>query len=254
MQAQPKTKHEELVDALLLYIDSRTPLEEPFLSELFRDIDKQPVASRAYLMALWMEAQGRHDETVAWYQEAIACAGDGASIIAGNYLGYLSCSGHNLFHRTELFRLVDIYCTKRIRKMARNAAFCMGDDRLVKRFTLMMKVLLDGQEREDIEREGAKMVEAILDFKEATKLTSSEIKQLCDAAEQISNNHGVNCAGVEYFLSGGYDNAIILFAETNDADLLTTMNMELIGLLADDAYIDRPFTSWFKSSDIKDRV
>lgn len=138
--------------------------------------------------------------------------------------------------------------------MARNAAFCMGNDRLVNRFTVMMKALLDGQEREEIEREGAKMVEAIVTFKEATKLTSSEIQKLCDSAEQIANSHGVNCAGVEYFLSGGYDNAIILFADTSDSSTLTTMNMELIGLLADDPYIDRPFTSWFKSSDMKDRV
>ncbi|EIQ9792497.1 hypothetical protein LWE13_000798 [Escherichia coli] len=254
MQGQPKTKHQELVETLSLYINSRTPLEEPLLGELLREINKQSVASRAYLMALWMEAQNRHDETVAWYLEAIATSGEHASVVAGNYLSYLSCSAHNLFHRTELFRLVDIYCTKRIRRMARNAAFCMGNDRLVNRFTVMMKALLDGQEREEIEREGAKMVEAIVTFKEATKLTSSEIQKLCDSAEQIANSQGVNCAGVEYFLSGGYDNAIILFADTSDSSTLTTMNMELIGLLADDPYIDRPFTSWFKSSDMKDRV
>ena len=104
-------------------------------------------------------------------------------------------------------------------------------------------------EREKIKQEGERMVQAIVQFKEATKLTSSEIQHICDSAEKIANTHGVNCIGVEYFLSGGSDNAMILNAETQDSKTLTDMNLELICMLSDEAFIDRPFTSWFKSSD-----
>ncbi|ELY2785804.1 hypothetical protein ACI0ZQ_002035 [Cronobacter dublinensis] len=251
MQVQAQTKHQELVDTLLSYIHSRTPLEEPQLSAIKRDINVLPNGSRSYVMAWLMVALNKHDDAVEWFNDAIATSGENSAIVAGNYLGYLSGSAHNLFHKQEVFRLVEIYCTQRIRKQARNAAVCMGNERLIKKYTLMMKALLDGEERERVEREGAEMVETITKFKEATKLTSSEIEKLCDAAEQIANNHGVNCIGVEYFLSGGYDNAIILSAETNDANTLTTINIELVNLLAEDAYIDRPFTSWFKSAELK---
>ncbi|ABP61280.1 hypothetical protein [Enterobacter sp. 638] len=251
MQAQTQTKHQELVDTLLSYIESRTPLKEPELSDIKRDISALPNDSRSYLTAWLMVALDRHDDAVRWFNEAIAVSGENSAIVAGNYLGYLSGSAHNLFHKQEVFRLVEVFCTQRIRKQARAAACCMGSERLVKKYTVMMKALLDGEEREKIEREGADMVETISSFKEATKLTSSEIERLCDSAEKIANNHGVNCVGVEYFLSGGYDNAIILFAETDDAKTLTTINIELINLLTEDAYIDRPFTSWFKSTQSK---
>lgn len=249
MQAQPKTKHEELLNTLLSYIDSKTLLDEALASVIQQDIRALPETSRSYLTAWLMVALGKHDEAVEWFKDAMVTSGENGPIVAGNYVGYLSCSAHNLFHREEVFRLAEIYVTQRIRKMARNAAFCIGSERLVKRYTIMLKALLDGEERETIEREGADMVSAILEFKEATKLTSSEIQHLCDAAEKIANDHGVNCVGVEYFLTGGYDNALILSAATKDADTLTTLNLELISLLADEAYIDRPFTSWFKSSE-----
>ncbi|MDX6913816.1 hypothetical protein R9X49_01660 [Pectobacterium carotovorum] len=249
MQAQPKTKHEELLNTLLSYIDSNTLLDESLASDIQRDIRALPETSRSYLTAWLMVALGKHDDAVEWFKDAMVTSGENASIVAGNYVGYLSCSAHNLFHREEVFRLSEIYFTQRIRKMARNAAFCIGSERLVKRYTVMLKALLDGDEREKIEREGAEMVNTILEFKQATKLTTSEIQHLCDAAEKIANDNGINCVGVEYFLTGGYDNALILFAATKDADTLTTLNLELISLLADDAYIDRPFTSWFKSSE-----
>ncbi|WP_275063465.1 hypothetical protein [Enterobacter ludwigii] len=249
MHAQPKTKHEELLSTLLSYIDSNTTLEESLASDIQRDIRTLPNTSRSYLTAWLMVALGKHDEAVEWFNDAMDTSGENSSIVAGNYVGYLSCSAHNLFHREEVFRLAEVYFTQRIRKMARNAAFCIGNERLVKRYTTMLKASLDGEERAKIEQEGAEMVDAILEFKEATKLTSNEIQQLCDAAEKIANDHGVNCVGVEYFLTGGYDNALILCAATKDADTLTTLNLELINLLVDDAYIDRPFTSWFKSAE-----
>ncbi|EAC2092354.1 TPA: hypothetical protein PRR39_002044 [Escherichia coli] len=251
MQAQPKTKHQELVDKLSFYIDTKTPIEAFVAADIQHEIGSLPPESRSYVTALLKVALKDHDAAVEWFKDAMMTSGDNSAIVAGNYVGYLSCSGHNLFHRMEVFRLVDVFCTQRIRKMARNAAYCIGNDRLVKKYTVMMKALLDGEERDSIEREGAQMAEAIVKFKEATELTSSEIEQLCDAAEQIANNHGVNCIGIEYFLSGGYDNAIILFAETEDSDTLTTMNLELVDLLAHDTYIDRPFTSWFKSAEMK---
>ncbi|HDL7334832.1 TPA: hypothetical protein PXN07_000021 [Yersinia enterocolitica] len=249
MLAQPKTKHEELLNTLLSYVGSNTLLDESLASDIERDIRSLPETSRSYLTAWFMVAQGKHDEAVEWFNDAMVTSGENGSIVAGNYAGYLSCSAHNLFHREEVFRLADIYFTQRIRKMARNAAFCIGSERLVKRYTIMLRALFDGEEREKIEREGAEMVNVIVEFKNATKLTTSEIQQLCDAAEKIANDNGVNCVGVEYFLTGGYDNALIVCAATKDADTLTTLNLELISLLADDAYIDRPFTSWFKSSE-----
>lgn len=251
MQAQAKTKHEELLITLLSYIDTGTLLEEPQLTDVRHDINALPQDSRTYLTAWLMVALQKHDDAVAWFKEAMAISGENAAIVAGNYLGYLSGAAHNLFHKQEVFRLVEVYCTPRIRKQARNAAFCTGNVKLVKKYTVMMKALRDGIERDEIEREGAEMVEAITSFKEATKLTSSEIEHLCDAAEEIANKHGVNCVGVEYFLGGGYDNALIISAETDDAAKLSTINIELINLLAEDVYVDRPFTSWFKSTECR---
>ncbi|CAM8324783.1 hypothetical protein [Enterobacter asburiae] len=251
MQAQRKTKHQELVDKLTSYIDSKSQLSESDVLEIEREIAALHVESRSYVTALLKVALHKHEEAVEWFKDAMVTAGDNTSIVAGNYVGYLSCSAHNLFHRMEAFRLAELFSSQRILKMARNAAFCVGNEKLVKRFTVKLKAFLDGKEREDLEKEGARMVEVITQFKEATKLTSSEIEQLCDAAEKIANDHGVNCVGVEYFLSGGYDNALIVCAETQDANVLTTLNLELISMLAEDAYIDRPFTSWFKSTELQ---
>ncbi|WP_411555764.1 hypothetical protein ACLIN0_11845 [Pantoea agglomerans] len=251
MQAQAQTKHEELVDTLLSYIDSGTPLEEPHLSAIRRDISALPLESRSYLTAWLMVALDKHDDAVEWFKDAIDTSGENASTVAGNYLAYLSVSAHNLFHKQEVFRLAKVFGTKRIRTQARNAAVCMGSEKLIKKYTLMLKALLDGEERSKIEREGEIMVETIRNFKEATKLTSADIEKLCDAAEQIANSHGVNCVGVEYFLSGDCDNALILSAQTSDASTLTTINLELMDLLTEEEYIDRPFTSWFKSEKVK---
>lgn len=247
MQVQLETKEQNLVDTLLNFIDSRTPLDQAIIDEIERGMSSLPKSARDYVTAWLMVAQGRHDDAVAWFQEAMD--GPDAATVAGNYVAYLSRSAHNLFHRTETFRLAEYYCTQRLREQARSAAYCFGSDSLVRKYTLKMVALLDGEEREKIQRMGDRMAKVIVNFKEATNLTSADLQHICDEAEKIANDHGVNCIGVEYFLSGGADNAMILNAETRDADTLAEMNMQLIDLLIDKSYIDRPFTSWFRSAD-----
>ena len=244
MPAQRKSKREDLVKILLEHFDQNKPLESSVATEIENEINHLPFKERAYAKAWFYAALGAHEEAVACFEEAMY---EDDPIIASNYLAYLGRSAHNYDHRLELFRLSEVYCTHTIRKVARSAAFCIGNEKLVRKFSRKMAALQDGEERERILREGEYMEKLIVDFKKATQLTTAELERLCDSAEAIANRHGVNCVGVSYFMGSEDDNAFILRAQTEDPEKLADMNMELICMLSGEEYSTRPFTSWFQS-------
>lgn len=244
MPAQQLSKCGELIGILWNYIDNDTHLDRATIAQIEKDIRLLAVAERPYVTAWLKVAQKKHEDAVAWFKDALR---SDDTVVATNYLAYLGASAHNYEHRLELFRLEEAFCTPTIRRVSRIAAFCIGNEKLVRKYTLRMAALLDGEEREQIISEGEFMVERIGDFKRATNLSSTEIEQLCDDAEAIANKYGVNCIGVNYYLSSDDENAFILRAQTQDAQVLADMNMELIGLLCKEEYVGRPFTSWFQS-------
>lgn len=244
MPAQKQSKQNVLVGLLWELIDSQQLPTPEFVAQIESDVLHLSVTDKAYVMAWLNVAQRNHECAVECFKTTIQ---SGDAFFANNYLAYLGSCAHNYEHRMELFRLEEQFCTPSIRKVARNAAYCIGQERLVRKFTLKMAALRDGEEREQIISEGDYMVKKIGDFKRATQLSSAQIEKFCDDAEAIANKHGVNCIGVSYYVSSEDDNAFILRAQTQDPEVLAEMNMELIDLLLNDAYIGHPFTSWFQS-------
>lgn len=245
MQAQPEAIAKSVNDALWGYILTRKtpPLDE--IDNVEKAISHESEPYRSYLTALLMASGNKFDKAVSFFQKALD---HGENLfIASNYLAYLGFSAHNYFHRQELFRLEQIYCTPDHRRVARNAAFSIANAKLIRTYNLKLLALYDGEQRQRYKEEGEHMISLIEDFKKASTLTSSQIETLCDEAEKIANSHGVNCVGVNYFVNSEADNAYIIHAETDDPYLLAEINLELIDLLSEEKYFDKPFTSWFKS-------
>lgn len=247
MSTQVQSKEKDLLDILWHHMNRELSLDKETVAYMEAEIGKLPFQEKSYVTAWFKAALGLHDEAVSWFKDAMK--GDDEGVIANNYLAYLGRSAHNYEHRLELFRLEKLYATPEIRKIARNAAFCIGNEKLVKKISIKLAAMKDGEEREKIRDEGDYMTGLIADFKKATQLTSSEIESLCDASEAIANKHGVNCIGVNYFISSDDDNAFIIRAQTDDAPTLAKMNMELLELLTSEEYYLRPFTSWFQSTE-----
>lgn len=246
MSGQPESKEQELLATILDYFQKGEVPDTDTIAEIEHDIAKLPISERAHAYAWLNGTLGRHSDAVRLFKDAMS---SGSPTIAQNYLAYLSRSAHNYEHRVELFRIVELFPSHELRFVARNAAFCIGNDKLVKKFSLKMAALYDGQEREDIINQGNYMAEQIVDFKNATRLSSREIEALCDQAEEIANKRGINCSSVSYYLGGDDDNAFIVRAQTADPQVLAEMNMELLVLLSDDSYRNSPFTSWFQSDE-----
>ncbi len=245
MPAQPQTKEQELLDTILDYFQKGETPDEESLKTIEYEIGRLPIGNRAYVSAWLNGTLGHHADAVRLFKDAMSSDHS----VAHNYLAYLSRSAHNLEHRMELFRMVEQFPSDDMRLVARNAAFGIGNEKLVKKFSLKMAALRDGQEREDIINQGNYMVERIIEFKKATNLSSKDIEILCDRAEAIANKHGINCSGVSFYMGGDDDNAYILRAQTDDPKVLAEMNMELLALLCDDSYRGSPFTSWFQSDE-----
>lgn len=245
MSAQPETKEQELLHTILDYFQKGETPDEESLKTIEYEIGRLPIGNRAYVSAWLNGTLGHHADAVRLFKDAM----NSDRSVAQNYLAYLSRSAHNLEHRMELFRIVEQLPSDDMRLVARNAAFGIGNEKLVKKFSLKMAALRDGQEREDIINQGNYMVERIVEFKKATNLSSRDIEILCDRAEEIANKHGINCSGVSFYMGGDDDNAYILRAQTDDPQILAEMNMELLVLLCDDNYRGSPFTSWFQSDE-----
>lgn len=244
MAPQPQSNENDLVRMLLEYLENNQIPDAKVVLEIEHEINKLPKEDRCHVSAWLKGALGQHEESVRLFKLAVL---SGDASIANNYMAYLSRSAHNYEHRVELFRIVEEYPSPHMRRIARNAAYFIGNEKLVKQYSLKMAALEDGEKREEILKEGTFMVDHILEFKDAAQLSSSELETLCDQAEAIANKRGVNCSGVNYYLGGDDDNAFIVRAQTQDAELLADMNMELLCILSDEKYCARPFTSWFQS-------
>lgn len=245
MVPKAQTKSFEMHNELWSYINSKTIAEQGFIDSVENAIAALHSGSeKSYLTALLYAAKGEFDNAVEWFNEALIAED---STIALNYLAYIGSSAHNYFHRLEIFRLEERFCVPTIRRIARNAAFCIGNTKLIRSYTLKLSALCDDEEKQELREQGEHMISIVDEFKHATSLSSSQIEELCDEAEEIANKHGVNCIGVHYFVSGDSDNAYIIRAETDDSELLAELNIELLCLLSSEKYRQLPFTSWFRS-------
>ncbi|QBR52645.1 hypothetical protein [Erwinia sp. QL-Z3] len=244
MQANPQSVSSLVNNTLWDHILSHTvpTLEE--IDKIEKDIRHQDEPFRSYLTALLMASQNDFDKAVTYFLTALKTENE---FIASNYLAYLGFSAHNLFHREELFRLEERYCTSEHRRVARNIAYSLGNTKLIRKYNLKLLALYDGEQRQRYKDEGDHMISLVENFKTASTLTTNEIEILCDEVEGIANRHGVNCVGVSYFVSSEADNAYIVRAETEDPYMLAELNIELSDLLSDEKYCSKPFTSWFKS-------
>lgn len=244
MQAQAQSVNKSVNDSLWDYILSHRSPSLDEVDEIEKAISYQTEPFRSYLNGLLMASQNNFDKAVSFFQKSLESENE---FIASNYLAYLGFCAHNLFHREELFRLEERYCTSEHRRVARNIAYSIGNTKLIRKYNLKLLALYDGEKRQHYKEEGEQMISFVENFKKASTLTSAEIQTLCDEAEEIANRHGVNCVGVTYFVNSESDNAYIIRAETNDPHVLAEINTELSYLLCDEKYLNKPFTSWFKS-------
>lgn len=244
MTAQAQEKSNELHKTLWSYINRKAPIEQEVVDTAEKVIASLHGESKSYLNALLYAAKGDFDTSVQWFKDALKYED---ATIALNYLAYIGSSAHNYFHRMEIFRLEEQFCLPTMRRIARNAAYCIGDVKLIRKYTLKLSALCDGEEKQELKNQGAGMIEEVENFKKVTTLTSNQIQVLCDAAEGIANKHGVNCIGVHYFVSDDLDNAFVVRAETDDPEVLAELNLEMLCLLSSEEYRSLPFTSWFRS-------
>ncbi|MEX5413348.1 hypothetical protein [Atlantibacter hermannii] len=244
MTAQAQRKSNELHKTLWSYINRRVMIEQEVVDTAEKIIATLHGEEKSYLTALLYAAKGDFDTSVQWFRDALKYEDP---TIALNYLAYIGASAHNYFHRMELFRLEEQFCLPTMRRIARNAAYCIGDTNLIRKYTLKLSALCDGKEKQELKDQGAHMITQVEEFKKATTLTSNQIQVLCDAAEEIANNHGVNCIGVHYFVNDDLDNAFVIRAETDDPEVLAELNLEMLCLLSSEEYRSLPFTSWFRS-------
>lgn len=246
MAAQAQTKLSQFHKSLWTHIFQGTKIEQAEIDEIEKDIKILDQAQRAYLDALLFAAKQDYDSAVQMFNQALELA-PSSVMFAQNYLMYVGISARNHFHRMEVLRLEKHYSFPEMRRSARNLAYCVANTKLVKKFNLKLAALEGEEEKSSILKEGERMCSIIDNFKNKSKLTSNEIEELCDEAEAIANKFGVNCIGVDYFVSNEDDSAYIIRAETSDSAKLSEINMELIELLSTDKYINKPFTSWFRS-------
>lgn len=244
MQPNAQTDSKSIHNTLWDYISSHAVPSQEEIDKLEKAIGYEVEPFRSYLTALLMASQNEFDAAVSCFLKALKSENE---FIASNYLAYLGLSAHNRFHRQELFRLEEFYCSSEHRRVARNTAFSIGNTKLIRKYNLKLLALYDGEKRQYYMSDGDRMISLVEDFKKASTLTSNEIETLCDEVEGIANRHGVNCVGAHYFVSSDEDNAYIVRAETEDPYLLAELNTELSYLLANDKYLGKPFTSWFKS-------
>lgn len=244
MAAQAKPKFSEIHTSLWSYIHSRTVIGQDVIDSVEEVIASTRGAQKSYLTALLYAAKNDYDSAISFFQDA---ADSEDSTFALNYLAYLGASAHNYFHRMEIFRLEQRFCLPTMRRVARNTAYCIGNVRLIRSYTLKLTALSSDEDRQQLKDEGEGMIAIVENFKKASTLTSSQIEELCDEAEAIANKHGVNCIGAHYFIGGDSDNAYVIRAETEDSEILAELNLELLCLLTTDKYRSLPFTSWFRS-------
>lgn len=244
MAAQAQQKTDETHASLWTYIHHKTIVSQDVIDTVEKEIASLHGEEKSYLTALLYAAKGDHDTAVSFFQDAINSED---TTIALNYLAYLGASAHNYFHKTEVFRLAEKFCLPTMRRIARNTAYCIGNVRLIRAYTLKMTALSSDEDRQQLKDEGDGMISIVEDFKKASTLNSSQIEELCDEAEAIANKHGVNCIGAHYFVTESSDNAYIIRAETKDPEVLAELNLELICLLSSEKYRSLPFTSWFRS-------
>ncbi|WP_182629584.1 hypothetical protein [Pantoea hericii] len=244
MQPQAKPASQSVNNSLWDFISSHTVPPQAEIDEFEKAISFEVEPFRSYLNGLLMASLNDFDAAMSYFAKALESENE---FIASNYLAYLGFSAHNYLHRKELFRLEERYCTSEHRLVARNVAFTIGNKKLTRKYNLKLLAMYDGEERQRYMDEGVRMVSMIEEFQKASTLTSGEIEALCDEVEDIANRHGVNCVGAHYFINSDDDNAYVMRAETEDPYILAKLNNELSFLLADDKYIGKPFTSWFKS-------
>ncbi len=245
MVPKAQTKSVEIHEKLWAYINTKTIAGQDVIDSVEKEIASfKDGTEKSYLTALIYAAKGDFDSAVKWFNEALS---SGDSTIALNYLAYIGSHAHNYFHRLEIFRLEKIVCVPTIRRIARNAAYCIGNTKLIRSYSLKLSALCGDEEKQELRDQGERMISVVDEFKQATTLSSSQIEELCDEAEDIANKYGVNCIGAHYFVSGESDNAYIIRAETDDSELLAELNIELLCLLASEKYRKLPFTSWFTS-------
>lgn len=244
MAAQAQTKAKELHDTLWSFINRKAVIQQDVIDTAEKEIASLKGKEKSYLTALLFAAKGDFDSAVEWFKDALKSED---TTIALNYLAYIGSSAHNYFHRMEVFRLEEQFCLPTIRRIARNAAYCIGDVKLIRTYTLKLSALCDGEEKQELKDQGAYMIEQVEEFKKATSLSSDQIQELCDTAEGIANKHGVNCIGIHYFVNDDLDNAFVVRAETGDPEVLAELNLEMLCVLSTDQYRSLPFTSWFRS-------
>lgn len=245
MAPKAQAKSSEIHDTLWSYINSKTIIQQDVIDSIEKEIATFPAGSeKAYMTAILYAAKGEFISAVEWFKDAL---NSDDSTIALNYLAYIGSSAHNYFHRLEIFRLEEQFCVPTIRRIARNAAYCIGNTKLIRSYSLKLSALCDDEEKRELREEGDRMISIVEEFKRATSLSSNQIEELCDEAEEIANKHGVNCIGAHFFVSGDSDNAYVVRAETDDPEVLAELNIELLCLLSSEKYRKLPFTSWFLS-------
>ncbi|SQJ22129.1 Uncharacterised protein [Serratia rubidaea] len=249
MSSQPKAKTSDLHHKLVGYIDSGEIPDVGVIEEILRDASYLLEPERSYIRAMVHVAKRDHSGAMQFFEQSLRY--DDVRV-ALNYLAYLGTSAHNYTHRLEIYRLEELYHNSTMRRIARNASYGIGDSRRVRQYTLKMAALLDGEQKQRMMSEGEAMMQRIQDFKELTSLTQKDVEDLCDTAEGLANAQNVNCIGVSYFIDTHGDCAYIIDAETEDPEILSELNFELACVLADEKYIDKAFTSWFRSVSRKD--
>lgn len=244
MHGQARLASSSVNNSLWDFISSHTVPSQEEIDKFEKAISYESEPFRSYLTGLLMASQNNFDAAMDSFRKALESENE---FIASNYLAYLGFCAHNCLHRSELFRLEEFYCTPENRRVARNVAFSIGSTKLIRKYNLKLLALYDGEQRQAYMEEGERMISLVEEFKKASTLTSNEIEILCDEVEGIANRYGVNCVGANYFVNSEEDNAYVVRAETEDPYVLAKLNTELCYLLADEKYIGKPFTSWFKS-------
>ncbi|MBM6605533.1 hypothetical protein JTF19_05055 [Enterobacteriaceae bacterium RIT814] len=244
---QPATVADELSNTLIDMLTSRAEMPE---MEFYRCIKKienlQDHYSEAYLKALANAVYGRFDDAVAFFETALNQEQD--LVIAQNYIVYLFEYGSLKDVQELTNRVAEQFVSKTILSHAWESHLFTGEIEQALKYASRIIKITDGEEAEAMRQIASQALAETNYFKERAGLSDQEFKEIATCITSIMGAHKVRPVSIAFHsINEENTTAYVMTVESDDADLLAEMNMEVAFTLAGvDSLIGKNFSAWFE--------
>lgn len=239
-------KYIEISGELVDYLKYRNKLDDFSFHKYIREIEKlNDPLSEDYLKALACAANGRQEDAILFFEEALRL---GIDTYALNYATYLSDYGTHKQLSALTKRLIGTYGSKTMLTFAWETNLFSGN---IDQALIYAERFIDAADKKDAEKMKEDSVDIVIDtarFKESSSLTHEQYMFVAQSMLDIADNYNVRPASIAFvFVPEENTASYIMTLKTNDIDVISDMNLDIAFSLAEnDSLLGKNFSVWYQ--------